>query len=628
MNAPPKVPEKKMTGWTDAELVDEAREIVIGDLMEAFRKDVRDRVVSGKVTEHLSAWEQGGIKLVAPGAAKEEPTEPGSPVKSLASLPSFSRKKGRQASGSSQQRPSISSSAHRRVSSEAPSDSPAFNVEPTDSESETQARLKSHKKHDKKYDKKNASHPRSKSSRVHLNYTSSEDEGAADSEDVELAFAPAESSRATSSLPLDPASASSTVPRAPPAVVNGGTSKPLAFSALTAAAAMAATPPPQARLPVGNGQPGESTDSSSGRLSLAFGGSIAGNAMFGDRATAPSSALLRRPSASPAVNGSVDDEETDVDPDIPRVAAQEAAFRKKRLTKKRAKQLAAEGRMEDPEMDGDVEDEPLTEKEEKQLQAAWEAKKSRALARKAAEKAAEARRPATTPDPFDKGIAADEEDLFYVKLALERFKAGQGLHPSPPPSDDEETRPTRRHATGAARTEGYYHVSVAEKLANRPPSAKAKVAYNEAGEPIGGRDSSGVAVSRLARANTRGLVRGMELHKKVMATDTDVLKFNQLRTRKKQLTFSRSGIEGYGLFAMECVFYLFLSRAEYCADSHGRHRQILAGEMVIEYVGELIRQQVADRREKAYERQGIGSSYLFRVDEDLVVDATKKGNLG
>lgn len=50
--------------------------------------------------------------------------------------------------------------------------------------------------------------------------------------------------------------------------------------------------------------------------------------------------------------------------------------------------------------------------------------------------------------------------------------------------------------------------------------------------------------------------------------------------------------------------------------------------MVIEYVGELIRQQVADRREKAYERQGIGSSYLFRVDEDLVVDATKKGNLG
>lgn len=56
--------------------------------------------------------------------------------------------------------------------------------------------------------------------------------------------------------------------------------------------------------------------------------------------------------------------------------------------------------------------------------------------------------------------------------------------------------------------------------------------------------------------------------------------------------------------------------------------RIVRGEMVIEYVGEVIRAAVADKREKAYERQGIGSSYLFRIDEDLVVDATKKGNLG
>jgi SET domain-containing protein len=49
--------------------------------------------------------------------------------------------------------------------------------------------------------------------------------------------------------------------------------------------------------------------------------------------------------------------------------------------------------------------------------------------------------------------------------------------------------------------------------------------------------------------------------------------------------------------------------------------------MVIEYIGELIRQKVADIREKVYERMGIGSSYLFRVDDDAVVDATKSGNL-
>ena len=29
-----------------------------------------------------------------------------------------------------------------------------------------------------------------------------------------------------------------------------------------------------------------------------------------------------------------------------------------------------------------------------------------------------------------------------------------------------------------------------------------------------------------------------------------------------------------------------------------------------------------------YEEQGIGSSYMFRVDDDMVIDATKKGNLG
>ena len=32
-------------------------------------------------------------------------------------------------------------------------------------------------------------------------------------------------------------------------------------------------------------------------------------------------------------------------------------------------------------------------------------------------------------------------------------------------------------------------------------------------------------------------------------------------------------------------------------------------------------------REKRYEDEGIGSSYLFRVDEEYILDATKCGNL-
>ena len=32
-------------------------------------------------------------------------------------------------------------------------------------------------------------------------------------------------------------------------------------------------------------------------------------------------------------------------------------------------------------------------------------------------------------------------------------------------------------------------------------------------------------------------------------------------------------------------------------------------------------------REKRYEAAGIGSSYLFRVDHDYIIDATHQGNL-
>jgi histone-lysine N-methyltransferase SETD1 len=48
--------------------------------------------------------------------------------------------------------------------------------------------------------------------------------------------------------------------------------------------------------------------------------------------------------------------------------------------------------------------------------------------------------------------------------------------------------------------------------------------------------------------------------------------------------------------------------------------------MVVEYIGQVIRIGVADERERRYEAQGIGSSYLFRVDLENVIDATKSGN--
>lgn len=49
-----------------------------------------------------------------------------------------------------------------------------------------------------------------------------------------------------------------------------------------------------------------------------------------------------------------------------------------------------------------------------------------------------------------------------------------------------------------------------------------------------------------------------------------------------------------------------------------------SGEMVIEYAGELIRSTLTDKRERYYDSKGIGC-YMFKIDENLVVDATMSG---
>jgi histone-lysine N-methyltransferase SETD1 len=77
------------------------------------------------------------------------------------------------------------------------------------------------------------------------------------------------------------------------------------------------------------------------------------------------------------------------------------------------------------------------------------------------------------------------------------------------------------------------------------------------------------------------------------------------RDREEQLRFGRSLIHGWGVFATE---------------------PINAGDLIIEYRGELIGNAVADRRELEYERAKI-CDYMFRIDEHIVCDATKLGNV-
>ncbi|XP_029106167.1 histone-lysine N-methyltransferase SETD1A isoform X2 [Scleropages formosus] len=154
----------------------------------------------------------------------------------------------------------------------------------------------------------------------------------------------------------------------------------------------------------------------------------------------------------------------------------------------------------------------------------------------------------------------------------------------------------REHVTGCARSEGYYAISRKEKdiyLDLYPGSAQEL-------------DHDNLASNRVLserRSEQRRLLSAIGTQ---AVMDSDLLKLNQLKFRKKKLRFGRSRIHEWGLFAME---------------------PIAADEMVIEYVGQNIRQMVADNREKRYAQEGIGSSYLFRVDHDTIIDATKCGNL-
>ena len=55
---------------------------------------------------------------------------------------------------------------------------------------------------------------------------------------------------------------------------------------------------------------------------------------------------------------------------------------------------------------------------------------------------------------------------------------------------------------------------------------------------------------------------------------------------------------------------------------------IQAGDPIVEYTGDLIRISVTEKRQKYYEdKKGNYGSYIFKLDDDVFIDATSKGGI-
>ncbi|KAA3480226.1 histone-lysine N-methyltransferase ATX2-like [Gossypium australe] len=171
--------------------------------------------------------------------------------------------------------------------------------------------------------------------------------------------------------------------------------------------------------------------------------------------------------------------------------------------------------------------------------------------------------------------------------------------------------------SGCARTEPYSHFG---RRGRKEPEALAAASLKRLfveNQPylVGGCCQHGMSGSTVPNNRVSGIKFSFSLNKlKALQLDApnNILsvaeKYDYMKqTFRKRLAFGKSGIHGFGIFAKH------------------PHR---AGDMVIEYTGELVRPSIADRREHFIYNSLVGAgTYLFRIDNERVIDATRAGSI-
>ncbi|VDO11126.1 unnamed protein product [Rodentolepis nana] len=162
--------------------------------------------------------------------------------------------------------------------------------------------------------------------------------------------------------------------------------------------------------------------------------------------------------------------------------------------------------------------------------------------------------------------------------------------------------PLAVNPSGCARSEPSFLTSMRRRraYANSHECSPKKTVYPHFRSP--GRQMSGVSISCPSSDPFNRIP--IDLTTKNSTLVNWCQQYRKLKTEcRSNVVFGRSRIQGFGMFAAQ---------------------DLEPNTIVIEYIGELIRPVLADRREKEYEARNRGI-YMFRLEADTVIDATMCG---